>query len=177
MAVLIDEHSECRNVNFVGGDPTPYLPFILDCLQYVNSNIPTLWNSNFYMSEKSMHLLGDVIDVYLSDWKYWNDECAERLSKVKNYQEVVRRNHDLAFNDSEVVIRHLVLPNHFECCTKNILKYIAENYGDKVIVNIMDQYKPVWKAHLYPDISGALTRKEFEKAVRWAEELGLNFIT
>ena len=119
----------------------------------------------------------DIIDVYLSDWKYWNNECAERLSKVKNYLEIVRRNHDLAFKDSEMVIRHLVLPNHFECCTKNILKYISDNYGEKVIVNIMDQYRPVWKAYLYPDISRGLTDMEFKKAVNYAEDMGLNFIT
>jgi putative pyruvate formate lyase activating enzyme len=177
LAEVIDENSWCRNVNFVGGEPTPHLPFILDCLRYVKSNIPTLWNSNFYMSERSMEILKDIIDVYLSDWKYWNNECAERLSKVKNYLEIVRRNHDMAFKDSEIVIRHLVLPNHFECCTKNILKYIAENYGEKVIVNIMDQYRPEWKAHLYPDISQRLTAREFENAVNYAEDFGLNFIT
>jgi len=76
-----------------------------------------------------------------------------------------------------MVIRHLVLPNHFECCTKNILKYISDNYGEKVIVNIMDQYRPVWKAHLYPDISRSLTNMELKKAVNYAEDLGLNFIT
>ena len=97
--------------------------------------------------------------------------------KGKNSLEIARRNHDLAFKDSEMVIRHLVLPNHFECCTKNILKYISDNYGEKVIVNIMDQYMPVWKAHLYPDISRSLTDMEFKKAVNYAEDLGLNFIT
>jgi uncharacterized Fe-S radical SAM superfamily protein PflX len=91
------------------------------------------------MSEISMDILKNIMDVYLTDWKYWNNECAERLSKVKNYLEIIRRNHDLAFKDSKMVIRHLVLPNHFECCTKNILKYISDNYGEKVIVNIMDQ--------------------------------------
>lgn len=177
LAEIIDENSWCRNVNFVGGEPTPYLPLIFDCLQHVKSNIPTVWNSNFYMSEISMGILKDIIDVYLSDWKYWNNECAERLSKVENYLEIIRRNHDLAFKDSEMVIRHLVLPNHFECCTKNILKYISDNYGEKVIVNIMDQYRPVWKAHLYPDISRNLTGMDFKKAVNYAEDLGLNFIT
>lgn len=177
LADLIDKNSDCRNVNFVGGEPTPQLPFILDCLQHVKSNIPTVWNSNFYMSEKSMGLLRYVIDVYLSDWKYWENKCAERLSKVKNYLEIVRRNHDLAFKDSEMVIRHLVLPNHFECCTQKILKYVAENYGEKVIVNVMAQYRPEWKAHLYPEINRILKPEEFDKAVKCAEDFGLNFIT
>jgi putative pyruvate formate lyase activating enzyme len=176
IAELIDEHKHCRNVNFVGGEPTPQIPFILDALQYVKANIPIVWNSNFYMSLKSMELLKGVIDIYLSDWKYWSDKCALKFSKVNNYLKIVKRNHDLAFKDSEMIIRHLILPNHFECCTKKILKYIAENYGDKVIVNIMPQYKPEYKAHKYPEIAGYPTRKEIEKAWNLAEDLGLNWI-
>ena len=72
--MIIDSHKHCRNVNFVGGDPTPYLPFILKTMKYVKANIPVVWNSNFYMSEKSMNLLKNFVDVYLSDWKYWSDK-------------------------------------------------------------------------------------------------------
>lgn len=176
IARMIDDHSNCRNVNFVGGEPTPQLPFILDALQYVKSNIPTVWNSNFYMSLKSMKLLKDVIDVYLTDWKYWSDKCALRLSKLENYLRIVKRNHDLAFKDSEMIIRHLILPNHFECCTKPILNYISKNYGEKVIVNIMDQYRPEYKAHRYSDISRPPTQRELEKTWKLAEDLGLNWI-
>lgn len=176
LAEMIDAHSNCRNVNFVGGEPTPQLPFILDCLQYVKSSIPVVWNSNFYMSEKSMSLLKNLVDVYLSDWKYGNDKCAERLSKVKNYWKIIRRNHDLAFKDSELVIRHLVLPNHYSCCTKPILKYIADNYGEGVIINIMAQYRPEWKAHQYPEISKPPTEQQLKKSWKLAEELGLNWI-
>jgi len=171
IADMIDENKNCRNVNFVGGEPTPQLPFILDALQNVKVNIPTVWNSNFYMSLKSINLLKNVIDVYLSDWKYWSNKCAERLSKVKNYLETVKRNHDLAFKDSEMIIRHLVLPNHFECCTKPILNYIAENYGEKVIVNIMDQYRPEFKAHRYPDIANYPKKEDLEKVWKLAEDL------
>jgi len=177
IADMIDEYKNCRNVNFVGGEPTPQLPFILDALQYVKANIPTVWNSNFYMSLKSMNLLKNVIDVYLTDWKYWSNKCAERLSKVKNYLETVKRNHDLAFKDSEMIIRHLVLPNHFDCCTKPILNYIAENYGEKVIVNIMDQYTPHFKAHLYPEVNRRLEAGEFQKVIECAKDLNLNYIT
>jgi len=176
IAQMINDNGNCRNVNFVGGEPTPHLPFILNSLKYVEVNIPTVWNSNFYMSLKSMNLLKDVIDVYLTDWKYWSDKCALRLSKVKNYLEIVKRNHDLAFKDSEMIIRHLVLPNHFNCCTKMILKYIAENYGDKVIVNIMGQYRPEYKAMEYKDISKSPSREELEKAWKLAEDLNLNWI-
>ncbi len=173
---MIEEHKNCRNVNFVGGDPTPQLPFILDALQNVKANIPTVWNSNFYMSLKSMNLLKNVIDVYLTDWKYWNNKCAKRLSKVDNYLEIVKRNHDLAFKNSEMIIRHLILPNHFDCCTKPILNYIEENYSERVIVNVMGQYRPEFKAHRHPDIANYPKQTELEKVWKLAKKLGLNWI-
>lgn len=177
LAEIIDKNKHCRNVNFVGGDPTPHLPFILKTLKYVKADMPVVWNSNFYMSEKSMDLLKDIVDVYLPDWKYWSNECAKRLSKVDNYLEVIKRNHLLAFKDSEVIIRHLVLPNHLECCTKPILKFISENFGDKVVVNIMPQYHPEYRADEHPDINRRLTLIEFQKVIDYAKELNLNFIT
>jgi putative pyruvate formate lyase activating enzyme len=176
LANIIDSRSHCKNVNFVGGEPTPYLPFILKILKHIKSDIAVVWNSNFYMSEKSMDLLKDVVDVYLSDFKYGNDKCALRLSKVPNYSEIVKRNHALAFKDSELVIRHLILPSHFDCCTKPVLDFIGESFGDKVVVNIMDQYHPGYKADEYKDINRGLTSKEFDDVVKYAERIGLNFI-
>jgi len=176
LAEIIDQHNSCNNVNFVGGEPTPHLPFILKTLKHVKSDMPVVWNSNFIMSEKAMELLKGVVDVYLSDWKYWSDKCASRLSKFDDYLNVVRRNHLLAFKDAELVIRHLVLPNHFECCTKPILKFIADNFKDKAIVNIMDQFRPEFKANEHNDIDRGLKREEFERVVDYAERLGINFI-
>lgn len=176
LARRIDECG-CKNVNFVGGEPTPYLPLILKTLRYVKKNIPVVWNSNFYMSEKSMELLKGVVDVYLSDFKYGNSECALRLSGVKNYMDIVGRNHLLAFKDSALVIRHLVLPNHVECCSKPIMDFISEKFGDRAIVNIMYQYRPEYKAMETRDINRGVTREEFSGVVDYARKLGLNFIT
>jgi putative pyruvate formate lyase activating enzyme len=181
LAKIIDAHSHCKNVNFVGGDPTPQLPFILKTLKDVKSNIPVVWNSNFYMSEKSMAILKDLVDIYLSDFKYGNDKCAERLSGIKNYTRIIKRNHLLAAKDAELVIRHLVLPSHIECCSKPILKWISQNLKDKAIVNIMDQYRPEYKAFQYPkkypEINHPLNSSEFNEVVDYAKKLELNFIT
>lgn len=177
LAGIIDRHAYCRNVNFVGGDPTPQLPFILKTLSLMECELPVVWNSNFYLSEKAMRLLKGLVDVYLPDFKYGNDECAERLSKVKDYMRITTRNHLLAFKDAELVIRHLVMPNHVECCSKPILEWVAEHLGDRVIVNIMDQYRPAWKASQYEDINRSITREEFNDVVSHAEDLGLNYIT
>ncbi len=177
LADIINSAGFCKNINLVGGSPTPFLPWILDALQNASIEKPIVWNSNFYMSKESMDLLMGLVDVWLPDWKYGNNKCAERLSSVKNYVEVIKRNHQLAFEDAEVVIRHLVLPNHFECCTAPILKYIASNFGRKVVLNLMNQYRPCWHASEYSDINRTLTREEFQKAVDLAKRLDLNFIT
>jgi putative pyruvate formate lyase activating enzyme len=167
----------CRNVNFVGGEPTPNLLWILKALKLTHANQAVVWNSNFYMSEKTMKLLEGVVDVYLSDFKYGNDQCALRLSKVPNYFDVVTRNHLIAAKQAELVIRHLVLPNHLECCSKPILEWISKNVRNSCIVNIMDQYRPEFKATEHKDINRRLTTEEFEQVVFLAKRLKLNFIT
>ncbi|MCW1296566.1 MAG: radical SAM protein [Candidatus Parvarchaeota archaeon] len=178
LAKIVDEQAlKVRNLNLVGGEPTPSLLFILEALKEMKSNIPIVWNSNMYMSLETMEILNGIVDVYLSDWKYGNDECARRLSKVNNYWEIISRNHDISFKQSELTIRHLVMPNHIECCTKPILEYIAENYGKKVIVNVMDQYRPEYLAHKYIDIARIPNDKEIASAINYAEKLRLNYIT
>ena len=142
-----------------------HLLCILEALKYCNINVPTLWNSNFFMSEKTMKILDGVVDVYLSDFKYGNDSCARRLTKVKKYWDVVTRNHIIAVKQGEVTIRHLVLPNHIECCSFPILEWVAKNIKDKCIVNIMDQYYPCFKAIEYPEINRGLTRGEYQSVL------------
>jgi putative pyruvate formate lyase activating enzyme len=163
-----------RNANFVGGEPTPQLLWILEALKNCKANIPTLWNSNMYMSEKTMQILDGIVDVYLTDLKYGNDDCALRLSKVSNYWKVATRNHLLAAKQTELTIRQLVLPSHVECCTFVILKWIAKNLKNKCLVNIMDQYYPCYLANQYPEINRRLTEDEYQKALEKAEELKLN---
>jgi len=163
-----------KNVNWVGGDPTPNIHYILEVLSHCNENIPQVWNSNMYLTQESLELLDGVIDLYLTDFKYGNDACAKRLSKVDDYWEIITRNH-LLVSEEDIIIRHLVLPNHIECCSIPILKWIAENLRDKSVkVNVMDQYHPEWKASRYEDINRGLHGDEFERAHKFAEELGLS---
>jgi len=162
-----------RNVNWVGGDPTSNIPFILKVLKISRANIPQIWNSNMYLSEESMKLLNGVIDVYLTDLKYGNDLCASRLSNVPHYMRIVTRNHLLARDQCEMIIRHLVLPNHVQCCTRPVLEWIAENL-DNVKVNVMAQYRPEHKARRFEDIARGLKASEFEDALDIADDLGLD---
>ncbi len=174
IAELIERRDEStRNVNWVGGDPTSNLPFIIESLTYCDVNKPQVWNSNLYLSEKSMTLLDGMVDVYLTDFKYGNNECAKRLSNVTNYWEIITRNHTIARTQCEMIIRHLVLPGHFKCCSKPILEWIAENLTN-VRVNVMDQYRPEYNAYDYEELSRGLDKGEFMHAYKLADTLGLN---
>ena len=163
------------NVNWVGGDPTPNLPYILKVLRFCDENIPQIWNSNMYCSLETMKLLDGIIDLYLTDFKYGNNGCAERLSLVRNYMEIVERNHRIAYSQTDMLIRHLVMPNHIRCCTEPVLKWISKN-TPQALVNIMAQYRPEYKACEYDDISRPLKMSEHRDALEIARELGLNFI-
>ncbi len=179
LAKSIEKRSSqgARNVNWVGGEPTPYLYSILNVLKISEINSPQIWNSNFYMSSETMKLLDGVIDMYLSDFKYGNNDCASVFSKVRNYFENVSRNHSIAASQSELTIRHLILPEHIECCTKPILKWVSKNIRNKTIVNIMGQYRPEYNALEYPSIGRKITGEELKEVLDYAERLKLFFIS
>jgi putative pyruvate formate lyase activating enzyme len=126
-----------------------------------------------YLTKQSMKLLDGIIDVYLTDFKYGNNQCAKRLSNVDNYWEIVTRNHKIARAQCEMIIRHLVLPNHFECCTKPVLKWIADNL-DNVRVNVMDQFRPEYEADEYEELTRKLTIEEFKSSQKFALDKGLS---
>lgn len=161
-----------RNVNFVGGDPTPNLPYVIRTMQLVKENIPVVWNSNLYLSLDAMYLLDGFADLYLTDFKYGNNECAKRLSGIPDYMGVVGRNHQMAWKAGDMIIRHLVLPNHMECCSKPILNWISENLGLEVVLNIMGQYRPVYHASDYGEISRHLLQSELGEVIQYAQDLG-----
>ena len=168
----------CRNVNLVGGEPTPWLPQWLEAFKHVSVNVPVVWNSNGYYSPETAHLLAGFADVYLLDFKYGPADCAERISDAPDYWKVCTNNHLEAKKNGELIIRVLVLPNHLKCCTKPTLNWIAENLGTETRVNLMFQYRPAWRAHEIPSLRRRLTEDEMEKAAQLAKRAGLrNFMT
>jgi putative pyruvate formate lyase activating enzyme len=161
------------NINYVGGDPIPNIHTIIGSLKFQESNICQLWNSNFYLTNESLSLIIDFIDFWLPDFKF-SSKCAEKYSNVKNYFEIICRNlkriHDEG--SGEIIVRHLVMPNHTECCSKPILDFIAEEVP-KCVVNIMSQYHPEYHAVKYPEINRRPTSKEIQKVKNYADKLGI----
>jgi putative pyruvate formate lyase activating enzyme len=168
----------CRNVNLVGGEPTPWLQQWLKTFKHVSINVPIVWNSNSYFSKETSYILSGFADVYLLDFKYGPADCAERISDAPDYWKVCTRNLLEAKKHGELVIRVLVLPNHVECCTKPALNWIAANLGTETRVNLMFQYRPEWRAHEIPELRRHLYSNEMEKAFKLVKKAELrNVIT
>ncbi len=160
------------NINYVGGDPIPNIHTIIGSLNFQQTNICQLWNSNFYLTDKSLSLIIDFIDFWLPDFKYGNNDCGKKYSGIDNYFDVVARNHKRIHDEGsgEICIRHLVMPNHVECCTKPILDYVAKELP-KAVMNIMGQYRPQWKAFDYSEINRRPTPQEMQEARDYADKL------
>ncbi|MCW4010948.1 MAG: radical SAM protein [Candidatus Bathyarchaeota archaeon] len=163
----------CRNVNLVGGEPTPWLFQWLQTFRHVEANVPVVWNSNSYYSPETAKLLAGFVDVYLLDFKYGPSGCAEKISEAPNYWDACTANHLQAKKHGEVIVRVLVLPGHLECCTLPILNWISKNLGAETRVNVMSQYRPQWRAREIPELRRRPTRVEMRKAVQAAKKAGL----
>lgn len=161
-----------KNVNFVGGDPSPHLYTVLKVIQQVSSNLAMIWNSNMYHSSETSELLEGVIDLYLADFRYGSDACASRYSGAEDYLAVVSRNFEKACGEADVILRHLVLPGHVECCTRPIMDWVKRRIPS-VYFNLMFQYRPEYRAESYPEIDRMLTLEERMRALELAEEFGI----
>ena len=174
LAKIADRLAEkgALNINYVGGDPIPNIHTILGSLNYQHSSICQLWNSNFYLTSESLSLLIDLMDFWLPDFKYGNNECAEKYSGVKNYYNIITRNlkriHDEG--SGEIIVRHLVMPNHIDCCSIPILDFISKEVPN-CMVNIMAQYRPMYHSSKYPDINRKPSMEEMHRVKNYADEL------
>jgi putative pyruvate formate lyase activating enzyme len=172
LAKLIDlrRMHGARNVNFV--TPTPHVHTILKIIREMALNSPVVWNSNMYHSSEIAEILEGVVDVYLGDFKYGNNECAQKYSKIKNYLEVVQPNFEFAYKTAEILLRHLVLPGHLDCCTKPIAEWVAKNIPE-IRFNLMFQYRPCYCAMEYPELERPLTLEEEAEAIYIVREAGI----
>ncbi|OPY28184.1 MAG: Radical SAM superfamily protein [Methanocella sp. PtaU1.Bin125] len=161
------------NVNFVGGDPTPHLYTILKIVNATQVNIPVVWNSNMYMTPEAMKILDGVVDLYLADFRYGNDEHAKRYSGIDFYWAATTQSFLEAKKQAELLVRQLVLPGHVDCCTKPIVEWCAANLGPDVRFNLMFQYRPEYQASRFPEINRSLTSAEALRAMSYAKKAGL----
>jgi len=172
----------CHNINFV--TPTQYAPQILSSLPEAVENglrLPIVYNCSGYESLEVIRLLEVVVDIYMPDVKYLDEKHSKRFSNAPDYPEVVkqvlkemhRQVGDLTMDSREIaerglLIRHLVMPNGV-ASSEAVLKFIAEEISIHSYVNVMDQYRPEYRANEYPEINRRITHKEFLEAIHWAK--------
>jgi putative pyruvate formate lyase activating enzyme len=176
----------CHNINFVS--PSHVVPQLIAAVLIAATaglRIPLVYNTGGYDSLPMLKLLDGIIDIYMPDMKYSDPDQARRYSKIRNYpivnQAAVKEMHrqvgDLLIDDKGVaqrglLVRHLVLPENI-AGTDEIVKFLAEEISVNTYLNLMDQYRPAYKIHQYPQLNRRLTNQEYRNAVDAAQSAGL----
>lgn len=172
------------NINLV--TPTHYIPLIKESIIIAKNKgltIPIVYNTSGYEKEETLKLLEGLIDIYLPDFKYYNNELG-KYSSVKDYfsvadsalKEMYRQVGKPRYNkegllQKGVIVRHLVLPNNYED-SKNIITYLYKNYKNNIIYSIMNQYTITRKLK-YPELNQKVDNNEYDKLIDYAYEIGV----
>jgi putative pyruvate formate lyase activating enzyme len=176
----------CHNINFV--TPSHVVAQIIaavDAAARRGLAVPLVYNTSGYDSLEALALLDGVIDIYMPDMKYGDSRLAHQYSKVRNYVEAnraaVREMHrqvgDLVLDARGIaqrglLVRHLVLPRGI-AGTGDVLRFLAEEISRNTYVNLMDQYRPCYRADEYPELARPLTQEEYREALVAADRAGL----
>ena len=176
----------CHNINFV--TPSHVVPQIIASVAIAADRglaLPLVYNSGGYDSLEALELLDGIIDIYMPDMKYGDADKAHRYSHVRNYVDVnraaVREMHrqvgDLVLDDDGIavrglIVRHLVLPENV-AGTDSVLGFLAGEVSVNTYLNIMDQYRPCYRANENSPLDRRITDREYAQALAWAEAAGL----
>jgi putative pyruvate formate lyase activating enzyme len=177
----------CHNINVV--TPTHYAAHILKALDIAAAQglrLPLLYNTCGWERVEILRQLDGIVDIYLPDFKYASGKMAAKYSSgAESYPEVTKaallemhRQVGVARPGPDglirrgLMIRHLVMPNRV-AGTKEVVEWIAAHLPKDTYVNIMSQYRPMYKAFSYPEIARRLTVEEYREAVAWTREAGL----
>jgi putative pyruvate formate lyase activating enzyme len=178
----------CHNINFV--TPSHVVPQIVEALPIAiekGLRIPLVYNTSAYDSLEALELMDGLVDIYMPDFKFWDERKSERYLRVPDYPEVARQAIKemhrqvgyLTFDENGlalrgVLIRHLVMPGCLDD-TREILRWIANELGIDTYVNIMEQYYPAGlvSRDRYPEINRRITESEYQQALAFAREFGL----
>lgn len=164
-----------RTLEWLGGEPTIHAPALLDLMAHTPGLPPVVWKSDFHFTPEALELLRGTVSVYLADFKFGNDACAHRLAGVANYMEIVTRNLVQAARQGDLIVRHLLLPGHQDCCYRPIAQWLRTHLPDAKF-SIRDGYLPSWQARHYEELQAPLPRAQGRQALALAGRLGLNVI-
>ena len=175
-----------NNLNLV--TPGQYIPDIVWAVNDAKSRgmkLPIIYNTSGYENVTELKLLEGIVDVYLPDFKYMDSTLSARYSRAKDYpsvakqalSEMVRQQPDVVIDDATgliqkgVIVRQLLLPGHVNDA-KAVLKYLYDTYHDHVYISMMSQFTPIALKD-YPEINRTVTKREYERLVNYALEIGI----
>ncbi len=168
------EHG-ARTVMILGGEPTIHLPTVLGIVAALPDDAKLIWKTNTHGSTQARELLDGIFDVWLADYKFGNNACAERLAKVPDYTHVVRENLLWANEHSELIVRHLLMPGHADCCWRPVAEWLAE-FLPGVKVNLRAGFWPAWHSGRHTELRRSVADREADQAKNVARECGLCLI-
>lgn len=175
-----------NNINLV--TPGQYIPDIVWAVNDAKSRgmkLPIIYNTSGYENVTELKLLEGIVDVYLPDFKYMDSTLSARYSRAKDYpsvakqalSEMVRQQPDVVIDNATgliqkgVIVRQLLLPGHVNDA-KAVLKYLYDTYHNHVYISMMSQFTPIALKD-YPEINRTVTRREYERLVDYALEIGI----
>ena len=168
-------NQSATTIMVLGGEPTIHLPAALEFVSHLPASAKLVWKTNAHGSAQARALLDGMFDVWLTDFKFGNDICAQRLAKVSDYVRVVQENLLWANDHSELIVRHLLMPSHVECCWRLVAKWLADNLPG-VKVNLRSGFWPAWQAARHAELRQTVSGLETRRAGEIADEFGLNLI-
>ena len=175
-----------NNINLV--TPGQYIPDIVWAVNNAKSRgmkLPIIYYTSGYENVTELKLLEGIVDVYLPDFKYMDSTLSAMYSRAKDYpsvakqalSEMVRQQPDVVIDDATgliqkgVIVRQLLLPGHVNDA-KAVLKYLYDTYHDHVYISMMSQFTPIALKD-YPEINRTVTRREYERLIDYALEIGI----
>jgi putative pyruvate formate lyase activating enzyme len=184
--MLALQKRKCHNINLV--TPSHFVPQILKSLKLaikMGLCIPIVYNTSGYDSVNTLKLFDSVVDIYLPDARYADNEIARKYSSAPDYFEIMkkalkemhRQVGDLALDETGVarsglIIRHLVLPEGLSG-TKKIMRFIAREISPHTYISLMAQYFPAYQASQFPPLSRRIDKEEYREALQAFKEEGL----
>lgn len=182
------QEAGCQNINVV--TPTHFSPHIvlaLDLAAAKGLRLPLVYNTCGWERRDVLEVLDGVVDIYLADFKYMDPDMAGTYSgEADDYPEITRSallemNRQVGPANIEqngvvyrgLMIRHLVMPGGVSS-SEETMRWIAQNLPLDTYVNIMIQYRPAYRAHLYPEIDRYVSMEEYKNVVEKARESGLS---
>jgi putative pyruvate formate lyase activating enzyme len=164
-----------RTIMLFGGEPTIHLPAALEFVAAMPADARLVWKTNAHGSPEARALLEGMFDIWVADFKFGNDACASRLAKIPDYRSIVNENLIWAHEHSELIVRHLLMPGHIECCWRSIAQWLAEHLPG-VKVNLRSGFWPSWYASNHAELRRVVSGLETSRAEEIERQCELNLI-